>query len=69
MIASGPHTPEVEVKGPYALEDGPYPHAWFYREKGRINLHLQAVGKQGVMHYIVNVRLTRNAKQKKGKAP
>jgi len=52
----GPYKPKMEIKGPYAEpKSRPVPDAWYYRKGGSIEIHLQAMGREGLMHYILKV--------------
>ena len=56
-VNTGPYKPKLEVKGPYSepkLYD--VPDAWYYLENEHVEIHLQAMGPDGLMHYIVKVK-------------
>lgn len=53
-IPSGPHKLKLNTFGPYGPTGNPA-EVWYYRERGKFQLHLQAPGPRGLMHYIVEI--------------
>lgn len=55
-MTKGPYHPRLFVSGPYKRNDTT-PFVWYYRKRKHIEIHLQADGISGLMHFKFNLTL------------
>jgi len=54
--------PKIEVMGPYK-PTGKFFDGWYYRNGTKVEVHLQAMGPDGLMHYRITIPAIKKAPQ------